>query len=255
VRGRSDPGGRRSQVRIKVIACEVLFRELCLCASRARHVVDLVFLRRGLHDNPDLLRQRLQSLIEETEAGSCQAIALGYGLCSNGVAGLRAREIPLVLPRAHDCITLLLGSKESYAARFSERPGTYYYSGGWIEREADRVPRRPEDGAGLDLSFEEMVAKYGQDNAEYLWEFTSSWIQNYTHATYIETALGNREQYRAHTQRIARERGWSFDEVAGELSLLQALLDGSWDEGRILVVPPNHEIVPSVGDEVVAARP
>jgi len=38
-----------------------------------------------------------------------------------------------VVPRAHDCITLLLGSKERYAKLFGERPGTYWYSAGWLE--------------------------------------------------------------------------------------------------------------------------
>jgi len=242
-------------LRIKVIACEVLFRELCLCAARARSVVDLVFLRRGLHDAPDTLREQVQAAIDDTDEEKSQAVALGYGLCSNGAAGLRARGRPLVLPRAHDCITLLLGSREEYDRRFSQSPGTYYYSGGWIEREADRVPRRPEDGAGLDLSFEEMVAKYGRDNAQYLWEFKSGWIKNYTRTTNIDTGLGDSKAYAEYARRIARERGWQYDEAPGQLSLLQAMLDGDWDEDRFLVVPPSHEIVQSVGPDIVSTRP
>jgi hypothetical protein len=241
-------------VRLKLVACEVLFRELCLCAARSRSVIDLVFLRRGLHDNPDLLRERLQAIIDDTDEEVCQAVVLGYGLCSNGVAGVRARGLPLVLPRAHDCITLLLGSKEEYARRFAERPGTYYYSGGWVERGADKVPRRREDGAGLDLPFEELVARYGRDNAEYLAELRSSWIKNYSHASYIETGLGNRQEYRCYAEEVAGKHGWSFDEIGGDLSLLQAMLDGEWDDERFLVVPPGHEVVQCVGPKVVTAR-
>jgi len=241
-------------VRLKVIACEVLFRELCLCASRARAVLDLQFLRRGLHDNPDLLRERVQAAIDETDESVCDGVVLGYGLCSNGVAGLCARGIPLVVPRAHDCIALLLGSKEEYARRFDDQPGTYYYSGGWVERGADRVPRRPEDGAGLDASFDELVAKYGRDNAEYLREIQSNWIHHYSQAAYIETHLGTVEDYRAYTQDIARKRGWSYDEVEGSLALLQAMVDGEWEESRFLVVPPGYEVVQRVGPEIVAAR-
>ena len=36
-------------------------------------------------------------------------ILLGYGLCGNGLDGLSARHTRLVLPRAHDCIGLLMG--------------------------------------------------------------------------------------------------------------------------------------------------
>jgi len=257
-------------MRIKVIACEVVFREVCFCAARAKAIVDLVFLRRGLHSNPDTLRAQVQDEIDRTDEApgvgqvsnlphsdesQVQAVALAYGLCSNGVAGLRARGVPLVIPRAHDCITFLLGSKEEYARRFAERPGTYYYSGGWIERGADRVPRSPEDGAGLDASFEELVAKYGQDNAEYLWEYQSNWIKRYTHAAYLSADLGDEEAYRAYTQRIAQEHGWAYEESPADLSLLQALLDGDWDDDRFLVVPPGHQVIPNVGPEVIAAGP
>ncbi len=241
-------------MRLKVIACEVMFREVCQCAAAAKSVIDLTFVRRGLHDNPDRLRETLQAMIDEVEETQDDAIAFGYGLCSNGLAGLRARGVPLVIPRAHDCITLLLGSKEAYDELFGARPGTYYYSGGWIERGADRVPRTPEDGAGLDMAFEELVAKHGQDNAEYLWEFQSNWLRNYTHAVHIDTALGNVAEYRAYTQQAADERGWDYAERAGSLSLVQALLDGEWDEERFLVVPPGHEVVQKVGPEVIAAR-
>jgi hypothetical protein len=242
-------------VRIRVIACEVLFREVCLCAARARSILDLTFLRRGLHSNPDTLREQVQAAIDQSDEQQCQAVALAYGLCSNGVAGLRARGVPLVIPRAHDCITFLLGSKEEYARRFSQRPGTYYYSGGWIERRADHVPRSPEDGAGLDLPFEELVAKYGQDNAEYLWEVQSSWVKHYSHAAHILMQLGDEETFRAYTQQEAQEHGWQYDEITGDLSLLQALLDGEWDQDRFLTVPPGHQVVVSVGPEIIASTP
>ena len=242
-------------MRIKLIACEVVFREICLCAARARSVIDLVFLRRGLHSNPDTLREDVQGQISASEDGQCDAVALAYGLCSNGIAGLRAHRVPLVIPRAHDCITFLLGSKEEYARRFSESPGTYWYSGGWIERGADRVPRSPEDGAGLDASFDELVAKYGRDNAEYLWEYQSQWVKHYTDATHVCMQLGNEETYRDYVKRIAEEHGWNYRELPGDLSLLQALCDGDWDDDRFLVVPAGQQVIATVGSDVIAAAP
>ncbi len=239
--------------RIKVIACAVLAREMHLCAARARLAVDLVLLRQGLHSNPDTLRARVQAEVDATEEGAYRAVALGYGLCSNGVAGVRAGGIPLVLARAHDCITLLLGSAERYAEHFQRCPGTYYYSSGWIERGDDAVPRRAEDGAGLDAPFEELVRKYGRDNAEYLREFQSAWIGRYTHAALIDAELGDTERYREHTRRIAAERGWSYLEIPADLSLLQDLMDGEWDADRFLVVPPGRQVVARVGPEIVGA--
>jgi hypothetical protein len=41
---------------LKVIACEVFFREVCLCAATSPHRIDLEFTDKGAHDKSDLLR-------------------------------------------------------------------------------------------------------------------------------------------------------------------------------------------------------
>ncbi len=97
-------------MRLKIIACEVLFREICLCAAHTRNIISTEFLERGLHDNPDSLRSEVQRKIDETDESEYEGILLGYALCSNGVMGVQARGIPLVIPKAHDCVTLFLGS-------------------------------------------------------------------------------------------------------------------------------------------------
>ena len=62
-----------------------------------------------------------------------EAILIGYGLCSNGIMGISSNKYKLVIPRAHDCITFLLGSKEKYSKYFTDMPGTYWYTMSWIE--------------------------------------------------------------------------------------------------------------------------
>jgi hypothetical protein len=54
--------------RYKVIACEILFREVCLCAALSRQVVDLQFMPKGLHDiGEQKMADRLQSEIDRTD--------------------------------------------------------------------------------------------------------------------------------------------------------------------------------------------
>ena len=77
---------------------------------------------------------KIQEAVDRTPEGVYDAILLGYGLCGNGLDGLTARHTRLVLPRAHDCIALLMGSRERYRAYFEANPGTYYRSTGWLER-------------------------------------------------------------------------------------------------------------------------
>ena len=123
-------------MRILLIGCEVIIRELCEAITRSPHVVDARFLSKGLHDlGAKAMRQGLQAAIDEVEARAetYDAIALGYGLCGNGLAGVEARSIPLVLPRAHDCITLLMGSRTGFERYFQDHPGVYYRSVGWVD--------------------------------------------------------------------------------------------------------------------------
>ncbi|MDH7570841.1 MAG: DUF1638 domain-containing protein, partial [Armatimonadota bacterium] len=148
----------------KLIVCEVAFREVCWVAAQSPNVVDLQFLSQGYHDNADVGRARLQALIDSLPEGKYHAILLGYALCNNMTVGLQARHTPLVIPRAHDCITFFLGSKERYARLFRQQPGTYYYTSGWLEhqqRGGERVDRAPGAQLGPNSEYQALVAKYG----------------------------------------------------------------------------------------------
>ena len=96
-------GAEELTMRLKVIACEVLTREFCLCAASSPHVVDLEFTQKDAHENSAALRGLIQEKIDGASEGQYDAILLGYGLCGNGTVGLVARSTQLVLPRAHDC--------------------------------------------------------------------------------------------------------------------------------------------------------
>ncbi|MDR3076348.1 MAG: DUF1638 domain-containing protein, partial [Synergistaceae bacterium] len=137
------------------IACEILFREACYCASKSRSVVDITFVPKKLHDLGEAkMSEALQRQIELVDASKYDAILMGYGLCSYGVRGLHA-DIPLVIPRAHDCITLLMGSKELYSEYFDNNPGTYFHSSGWIERDSETGEEGIASQLGINKTYEE----------------------------------------------------------------------------------------------------
>ena len=241
-------------MRLKIIACEVLFREICLCAAYSQNIISTEFLVRGLHDNPDMLRSEVQRKIDETDKSMYEGILLGYALCSNGIVGIQARGIPLIVPRAHDCVTLFLGSKENYSKHFSGSPGTYYYTSGWLERAGSKIERKVQDGRGLGERYEKYVEKYGEDNARYLMEFEQSWIENYSRAAYIDMEFANFLNYKEETKKIAENRGWEYEELPGDIRLIKKLIDGQWDEDEFLVVQPGEEIIPSYDNNVMACR-
>ena len=101
-------------MRFQFIVCKVIQREAYFCAARSKNIVDVVLMEQGLHNEPDKLRNEVQKALDKTtdiQGRPYDASLLGYGLCSNGIVGLSAK-IPIVVPRGHDCVTLLLGSKE-----------------------------------------------------------------------------------------------------------------------------------------------
>jgi hypothetical protein len=243
-------------MRILLIGCEVIIRELCDAITRSPHVVDARFLSKGLHDlGARAMRAALQDAIDEVEekAEKYDAIALGYGLCGNGLAGLEARSIPLVLPRAHDCITLLMGSSSTFERYFQDHPGVYYRSAGWVERGADLEPlARTQTGSGYTL--DALVERYGEDNGRYLYDELTRYRQTYQQLTFIETGIEPDEHFEAEARAEAVEKGWRFEKVRGDLSLFRALVSGAWDPDGFLVVPPGHRIVARPDQGIVAAE-
>src|ERR1035437_7075587 len=91
-------------MRLKLISCEVLYREMCDSIARSPHQVDVEFLPKGLHDLGGAeMRSRLQEAVDRAGPSQYEAVLMGYSLCGNGLLGLAARAIPIVVPRAHDC--------------------------------------------------------------------------------------------------------------------------------------------------------
>lgn len=239
--------------RFYVISCEIMFREFCKIASDSRHIIDFEFMPKGLHNTPDEIRKEVQAAIDRISPKKYDYIILGYGLCSRGVAGIEARDIPLVIPRIHDCISLLLGSREKYNEEFNEHPGTYYYSPGWVERgwEDGRLEQYTPGQLERDRRFKEYCEKYGEDNAQFLIEQEDQWLVNYTRTTFINTGVGDVTQYREFTRELAEEHGWECTEIDGDNHLMEILLSGAWNEDEILFVKPGKKIMDSYDEKVL----
>jgi hypothetical protein len=232
-------------------------------------VVDVEFTELGAHVNANLLRQTIQSLIDAADSSpkKYDAILLLFGLCGNATVGLRAgANTKLILPRAHDCCTILLGSKQAFERHFKDAPSTPFSSSGYVER--GEYFMRTSDGSGgvrntlaYGDAFAQLVAKYGEDDAKYIWE--------QMHPPAPPAAAGASERVvfinlpqTAHLGHAARFRekaeaaGKTVEQLDGDIRLIANLIDGRWDEGEFLTVPPSHEIA-GVYDwsEIVRANP
>lgn len=241
-------------MRLKLISCEIFYREMCAVVARSPNQVDIEFLPKGLHDIGSTgMRERLQSVLDAVDESKYDAILLGYGLCNNGVVGLRTQSIPLVLPRAHDCITLFLGTRQRYREYFNSHPGTYFKTTGWLERGNDTELRQlsVQHATGMDLSYEDLVAKYGEENAKFLYEQLGDRTRHYSQVTFIEMGIEPDDSFERQVREDATEQGWAFDKVQGDMSLIQRLVDGPWDDADFLVAPPGQRFEAAYDETIV----
>lgn len=242
-------------MRLYVIACEVLARPLYAGAARSPHTVDIALLEKGLHNTPVKLRQELQDRIDAIQSERYDHILVGYGLCGDATAGLRAREVPLVIPRAHDCITLYLGSRARYMKEFQTCSGTFYYCADYMERgDRDDLLTMGVGQEANSENYKELVERYGEENARYLMETMGTWMEHYSRGVFIDMPFCPMEAFRETAQEEVEGRGWDFEVAEGDDGLLRRMVAGDWDDD-FLIVLPGEAIKPSYRDDVVQAVP
>ena len=244
--------------RVHVIACGVLAIDLRTAARDCGLEISEDYLPGGLHEHPDELRRRLQEAIDKaSDPARYDLVAVGYGLCGRGSAGIHARGVPLAFPRVHDCISLFLGSDAEYKRQFAQYPGTYYISAGWHEEKVEpkSQDRKGEQGARPELDLATLAEKYGEENAREIIAFHDSWKRNYQRAAFIDTGTPGREKYAAYSQAMAEEFGWKYEALPGDLSLLKKVLTAQQTTDDVLVVPPGYVTVYDPREGGLAALP
>ena len=250
---------------IKLIACRVMAREVSLIAAHCNSIVDVTWLPQGLHSTIGELARCVQREIDSLDAGNdphttapppgrdFDAIVLGYGLCSNGTAGLSSKRYPLVIPRAHDCITLFLGSKERYRELFDQNPGTYWSSAGWGELFDELADYQMRDS--FIALYED---KYGREVAEEMADAMAD-MGDVMMAHYNQMAMINWPEFdddlfmagaRQTARQTAADNSWQYREFAGDSDLLRSMLEGDWDNERFIVIPPGQKSAVTYDDNI-----
>lgn len=171
--------------------------------------VEVRYLEQALHRTPHLMPGRLQAEIDAV-AGYAGRIVLGYGLCSNGLVGVAARQQSIIVPRCHDCITLFLGSRASYDELFHKTPGTYYLTPGWIEEKKDPL--------GI-VEFD-YTPRVGSETA--IWAMQEE-LKHYTHIALISSGLTDIEPYRRRAKENAACFGKEYLELTGTLDYFRKM--------------------------------
>lgn len=173
---------------------------------------NITFFNYALHRVPKKLRETLQEALDSFEQPSL--VLLGYGLCGNGLADIRAGKHTLVIPRTDDHIAIILGSYKAYRREFDKEPATYYLSKGWLE------------GGSTPLNeHQELIEKYGEKKADWLMDYQ---YHNYKRLALIVQNAQDLDTYRPIALEVAKycERwGFRYEEIIGNDSMLLRLIE------------------------------
>lgn len=217
---------------VSVLSCQVLQSMLqsMLAPGLAKQVT---FMDYGLHRVPQKMTRALQQVLEAIEEPGL--IVIGYGLCGNGLHGLRSGRHTLFVPRVDDCIALLLGSYRAYMREFEAVPGTYYLCKGWLE-----------SGSNPLQEFQEYEARYGPREAMWLLD---QQYRNYERLVLVAHSQADLEAYRPQALEVARfcERwGMRYEERLGSDAYVRRLVEAAVVPERagddFIVIPPGGEL-------------
>lgn len=212
--------------RVAVLACAVFREELELLAPPTARIS---YLEQSLHRTPHIMAEAIQRELDRLEPGSVDKVVLAYGLCSNGIVGVKATRGKLLIPKAHDCIALFLGSFQRYREEHQKAPGTYYLTPGWI--------REKKDPLGVMAEYTERISP---EDAE--WCMREE-LKHYTRVVLVDTGLVPIEPSRPRAQKNADFFGLSYEELQGSQVLMESFFNGE---------PEHHFFVIEHGETVTS---
>jgi hypothetical protein len=217
---------------IVILSCQVL-QDLLARLLPEGLAQQVIFMDYGLHRVPAQMTGALQQILDDIEEPSL--VVLGYGLCGNGLKGLKAGKHTLLVPRVDDCIALLLGSYRTYIREFEAVPGTYYLSKGWLE-----------SGSHPLKEYNEYVPKWGAEQA--MWIMDQQY-QHYERLILVAHRQEDLDDYRQQAQQVARfcER-WNmrYEERLGSDDYVRRLIAAATApdqaDGDLMFILPGDEI-------------
>ena len=210
----------------EIICCKTIEMELQAAMAAAGIEIPCRWIESGLHNPPARLTARLQAELDAVPSGVGRVL-LGFAFCGNAIAGLRSGDFELIVPRADDCITLLLGSYKRRQQIMKEAPA-YFLTEGWLRGERN-----------IWAEYQHTLQRYGEARARRIFR---AMLANYRRLIFVDSGVSDLSALLPETERIAAALELHPEVAGGTLGFLTTLLTGPWDDAHFLVVPPHTKI-------------
>ncbi|MBU7007131.1 DUF1638 domain-containing protein [Phosphitispora fastidiosa] len=208
----------------KLICCDVFKEEINSMGSLPD--TDIEFLSMGLHLHPRKLYQEVSQAVARSQGYS--RVILGFGLCGGALGGIKAPGCEMIIPRVHDCIPVLLGSKSRYNTLQKNHQGTFYFSGGWVEGDRMMIPE-----------YERSCDQFGPKRALKIFRMM---FENYNRLLYIHTGHPRDQATLQKTREFAEILELPCQGTEGDLNYLHQLVCGPWDDRLFVTIAPDQVI-------------
>jgi hypothetical protein len=207
---------------LTIIACDVMKEELLKLEQTSP--LRFIFVSMGLHRWPERLREELARVLANEIPDGTTAIVFGFGLCGGALSGLTAPGIPLIIPKVHDCIPLLIGSREEYTRELEREKGTYFLSGGWLEGERT-----------LMTEYRRVRDRHGATKAR---KVIATMLDSYQRILFVSTGHPRQEERSAEARELAQLLGLPLELRSGSSVWLDSLINGPWHSDNFIVIEP-----------------
>lgn len=210
-------------MRTILLACRTMEDEILGIRQRKCPELPVVWIPSGLHNVPANLHACLQQALDDLPP--VDRVLLAMGACGNSLSGIRCGPFHMIVPKADDCISLMLGGKGSHV---NTCKGVYFLTAGWLRGERS-----------LMAEYNDAVRKYGEQRGNRIFR---SMLRHFTDLALLDTGYFDSLAAGKETREIALRFGLNYREIPADLSFLEQLLTGPWPEDRFLSLAPGQTI-------------
>jgi len=208
----------------KIVACKTIEDELLYAMNKVNITYPVEWVESGLHVTPKKLNARLSEVLCQIKA---QRVLVALGFCGNSVLGIKAGDFEMIMPRADDCISLLIGSVKE-RLRISSEHAAYFLTDGWLRGELNVW--------GEYLHTKE---KYGKEIADSIMEMM---LGNYRTLGLLDCGVGSIEELTETTKEIADTLNLKQEVIPASLLWVESFLTGPWSDEYYIIKKPFEEI-------------
>lgn len=192
-----------------LIACAMQQDEIEHYRKELKITYPVVYLKRGLHKDPAVLRNLLQQEINRHQ--DVDVILLSYGLCGRGTEGIVSERTELILPAFHDCIHQLLENHVDKDSLYATRAWT-------IDKES------------IGGQCSSIPAAYGRERGM---EILHTIYGGYNKITFIDTQSYDLQKTMDGMKKPAEILNMKIAVTTSACTIIKKLLSGEWDSDFI----------------------